>query len=177
MTIKDNIYNYIINSDNINTGLNNIVNNKGLFDDFKQHFYLQILQMNEEKLIKAYLGGYLDWLCIKIILKQWRSKNSSFFYQYKKGNIENDVLDLRDLKNEDVDIIDFDYNKAEKILEEKQEKWIDKQYHMTLFKLYFKEGYNYAEISRMTKIHQNTISTSIERSVDYIKSKIDNDNE
>ncbi len=77
MDLKDKIFNYIINSNRINESIDNIVEDKKYIEDFKQHFYIQMLEMDEEKLKRAYLEGWIDWLCIRVMLNQWRSKNSS----------------------------------------------------------------------------------------------------
>ncbi len=82
MDLKDKIFNYIINSNRINESIDNIVEDKKYIEDFKQHFYIQMLEMDEEKLSRAYLEGWIDWLCIRVMLNQWRSKNSSFYTTY-----------------------------------------------------------------------------------------------
>lgn len=168
MDLKTKIYQYIINSNRINESIYNIVEDKRFLDDFKQHFYIQILEMSEEKLSRAYLEGYLDWLCIRVMLNQWRSKTSSFYFLYRDNNIKY-TDDLKDVKSEDDGTIDFDYTKAEGILNTKDEKWIDKQYHMTLFKLYYKNGHNYRQISELTGININSIAQSINKSIKYLK--------
>ena len=171
MNIKDKIFMYMVGSSRINDSLNNIVTDKKHLEDFKQHFYLQMLEMDQNKLISAYIDGYLDWLCIRVMLNQWRSKTSSFYYQYRDTNVsyQDDLKDVKDEKSTD---IQFDFKIAESILKDKNEKWLDKQYHMTLFRLYFDKGYNYREISQMTGININSVAQSINKSLDYIKKKI-----
>jgi hypothetical protein len=171
MDLRDKILTYIVKSNRLNEAFINIVDDKKFIDDFKQHFYLQILEMDEEKLSRAYLNGYLDWLCIRIMINQWRSTTSSFYFQYKDINIKY-TDELRDIQPEEDDKIDFDYIKAENLLQDKPEKWLDKQYHMTLFKLYYKNGHNYRQISEMTGININSIAQSITKSVKYLKKKI-----
>jgi len=47
MDLKDKIFNYIINSNRINESIDNIVEDKKYIEDFKQHFYIQMLEMDE----------------------------------------------------------------------------------------------------------------------------------
>lgn len=171
MDLKTKIYQYVINSKVINDALVKVVNDPKHFDDFKQHFYLQLLEMDEQKLFRAYLEGYLDILCTRIMWNQWRSKNSSFYFLYKNPKIVYED-DLSNWTITDSETIDFDYSKAEVILNAKEEKWIDKQYHMTLFKLYYKNGHNYRQISELTGININSIAQSINKSIKYLKRKI-----
>lgn len=170
--IKDDIFTYIVNSSRINEAIDNIVDEKKYIIDFKQHFYLQMLEMDGNKLAKAYLNGYIDWLCIRVMLNQWRSKTSSFYYQYRDKSIKYDEL-IDDFKQIDDDKIDFDYKKAEDILKGRNDKFLDRQYHEVLFRLYFEDGYNYREISEMTGININSVAQSINRSIKYIKNKIE----
>jgi hypothetical protein len=171
MRVRDKIFTYIVNSNRINDSINNIVDDKKYLEDFKQHFYLQMLEMDENKIIRAYIDGYLDWLCIRVMLNQWRSKTSSFYYQYRDTNVsyQDDLKDVKDEKSSD---IQFDYKQAECYIRDRNEKWLDKQYHLTLFKLYFDEGHNYRQISEMTGININSVAQSINKSLDYIKKKI-----
>jgi uncharacterized protein YerC len=61
---------------------------------------------------------------------------------------------------------------AEIILNNRKEKWIHKQYHMTLFKLYFKDGHNYKKINELTGVSIGSIAHSVNKSLDYIRKKV-----
>lgn len=171
MDLKDKIFNYIINSNRINESIDNIVEDKKYIEDFKQHFYIQMLEMDEEKLKRAYLDGWIDWLCIRVMLNQWRSKNSSFYTTYKNTNFKylEEGQDFEDKKEVE---IEFNYTMAEVILNNRKEKWIHKQYHMTLFKLYFKDGHNYKKINELTGVSIGSIAHSVNKSLDYIRKKV-----
>lgn len=182
MDIRNNILNYVCNSEKIDRIINNVVDDKRFLDDFKQHFFIQILEMKEDKLLKSYLDGYLDKLCTKIIINQWRSKTSSFYYLFRKrkyyldDKYSDDLYDIEDKVESNDIFLNFKYETFEKILNDRYTKFIDRQYHITLFRLYYKEIYNYRQISEMTNININTIAQSITKSVDYIKNKIKDDN-
>lgn len=170
MTIRNKIFNYIVNSKQIDDSIRNIVKDEKYIDDFRQHFFLQMMEMDDKKLQKAYLEGYLDKLCGRVILNQWNSNSSSFYKNYKSNRI---IYSDNFIDSEDKETIKyFDYENAEKILNAKRESFINKQYYMTLFKMYFHDGYNYRQISDITGINMNSIKYSITTSIKYIKRKL-----
>jgi DNA-directed RNA polymerase specialized sigma24 family protein len=61
---------------------------------------------------------------------------------------------------------------AEDILMMRPERFLNKQYNVTLFKLYYEEGLNYREISELTKINISSVAQSIKGSIKYLKEKM-----
>lgn len=88
---KNQLINLIINSPTINTTLDK-VQPEDLRLDFKQHFYLQLLEKTEEKLLYEYEKGpdCLIKFAAAILKLQLKSNTSSFHKLYRKKQALND---------------------------------------------------------------------------------------
>jgi hypothetical protein len=179
--VREKIIEYIIESPRITQAIRNICPGI-LHDDFQSHFYLQILTMKPEKLIKAYESGYLDFLCIRIMTNQFNSKSSSFFKIYK-GSQAIEIIDwdtaLRYNNIPDDEYIETKEYKLEDVIKDVLPKhkhigtgdWYDYE----LYNLYFYKNLTYQKIEKMTGINFRSVSLSVRKTVKKIKEYI-NDN-
>lgn len=87
-------------------------------DDFKSHFYLQILEHDNIKLNYLFERGALNWFCIAIIKNQ-RGNKSSFWKTYRNSGTYNsgDILDVVDITDW-FEITDETDNEWEELCEE-----------------------------------------------------------
>lgn len=166
------IFEYILISDRINDCLSKIPSKYR--DDFKQHFYTQILYMKESKVIEAYSNGYLDWLCIKVISNQYNSITSSFYKLYKdyrQPSIGSPSLDEIDESNltyveDDVDSqiqTTVSFNTIEKLVNNRH------YYHKQLWYMYYIEEMSYRDIEKQTGINFQSVRSSVLKTNEYIK--------
>ena len=83
---RDDLISIIINSKSINATLKTI-QPTDLRDDFRQHFYLQLLEIAFEKLLAIYNRGgtSLEAYAGGILRFQLKSNNSSFYKIYRKN--------------------------------------------------------------------------------------------
>jgi hypothetical protein len=89
----------------------NITSGNDLRHDLKAELFLILMEMSEAKIIKAHKDGWLHYLCINILKKQWKSKTSPFFKKFRNNKTNEIVGDVV----EDLDF--FDYELLDKILE------------------------------------------------------------
>lgn len=131
---KNKIITELYNSKFIDEMLLNITLGSDLRFDLKQELFLILLEMDKSKIIDAYENNYINYLCINILTKQYRSKNSEFHRKYK-----------RDIPIESVEVADngSDYDESIDELTIDIMKFVDEECNLTdkeLFKMYFKFG-------------------------------------
>jgi len=94
----------------LNEILHNITGGHHLMPDLKTELFLILLELDEKKLIIAYEGKWLLYLCINIIKKMWNSKTSPFFKKYKKIMSSEDIqnwLKINDIEDFDLETFDL----------------------------------------------------------------------
>lgn len=196
---RNKIIEIVMNNKSLNSSISKMVSHHYV-DDFKSHFYLQLLNMDINKLNKAYKQKYLERLCYKVIRNQYFSKSSSFWKLYrnsgfwKEYKIDDDVtyldkeIDIDMLEESNLKIIeiveliidDTTINRStdniiNTIIEDVKDilrhiHWYDAE----LFNLYYIQGYNYSQIENKIGIkHQRHIITkSIKKTLDIVKKNI-----
>lgn len=164
---------YIINSQRINLCINKI-SHPSLRDDFRQHFYQQILEMNPIKLTNAYTNGYLDYLCIRIINNQYNSKSSSFFKHYKSNfNRPHDDIDSIN----DLPYLEDNHSTID-VMEEIMELLKGRHYyHSHLWKMYYLKEMTYKQIEKETQINFQSVRKSVIKTNKWLHKKLNDSNE
>jgi len=196
---RNNVINYIINSYPINEAIYKIYYKDkskiyiDTVDDFKNHFYIQIYEMKEDKLIKAYKEGYLDYLCVRILSNQ-NKNTSSFFKSYRTGigwTDNKEMINSEHLNNLNTsEQFEFSTDSKLSAIEEAIKEIYPMRecigsndwYHYTLYKLYYygteDENGNlsgtltYKKIEEITNINYLTVRTSVMATTEKIKSII-----
>ena len=195
------IIDYVINDKKINDMISKLVSHYYL-DDFKSHFYLQLLEMDIKKLKKAYIKKYINLLCYRVIRNQYLSKSSSFWKIYRNNGFykevrveDNDltylslesnndsvvgIIEEQELNNiEKIDLLinELNLNKESEVIEDiirQINEWLNHRhyYHSELFKMYYFEGMTYKAIEEKTGIYYQTVSYSVKKTLVWIKDKI-----
>lgn len=130
---KNEILDRLYRSEFIEDLLSNITSDHPLKEDLKQHLFLILSEMREDRIIEAYKKRYINYLCINILKKQYHSSNSKFHKYWRKDKSQ--PLDF-DVKFER----DFRYSEDEKKIK-KIKQIVDTKLNVTdreLFKMYFK---------------------------------------
>jgi len=137
------------------------------WEELKSQLIIQLLKMKEEKLMNAYNKNYMEYMCFVICKRivYGRVKGSGTFYMKKKNeSLEEgwgwDIIDDNYNENFYLDDIESEVNK---------EHWYDK----ILFNEYYKEGYNYREISEKYGINIKSISYTINKTKKKIKKRVE----
>jgi len=186
---RDEILIYIFNNKMLNDAINNVVDDK-YKEDFRSHFYLQVSEFEEQKLIDLYNRRVIDWVCLKIITNQWKSTTSTFYKMYRNGGfagdkivrLESEFINSEGDERLETQLEDEEYIEPiddKEVLEEvrvllcnQYEDFLVNQYHSTLFEMYYFDDLTLKEIERLTDIDFNAVSRSVRKTKAYLKTKI-----
>ena len=161
---KNEILEYVLKNKNIEAYIKSLTFD---YQELKSDLIYQLLKIEETKLIGVWNGDYIEYFCFTICkrIKFGNIKDSEFFY--KKQNI--DELTYKEDRQDDVE-----YNSSENLIKVEEEinrlHWYDK----TLFIMYYKQGYNYREISELTGINIKSVFHNINKTKDFLKNKFKN---
>jgi len=84
----------------------NITGGNPLKEDLKSELFLILMEMPENKVIGAWEGKWLNYLCVNILTKQWRSGTSPFHKKYKKFKWEDGEIDGVEEEGFDIELLD-----------------------------------------------------------------------
>lgn len=119
-TTREEVINHIIKATWLEEALRKYFPGKQMRDEFRQEFFLIILQMKEEKLIKYYDNkesrNELRGVCLGIISNQVRSCSSAWHRKYRKRQQQQVEYDVLSFCIED---------EADQILQHKNDKEVD----------------------------------------------------
>lgn len=72
--------------------------------DLIQHVYLTLLEYDANKIVELDENGQINFFIVRIIINQYRSKNSTFYYMFRKFLVQSteisagfDVVDINTL--------------------------------------------------------------------------------
>lgn len=109
----------------------NITGGHYLKEDLKSELFLILMEMPDNKIISAWNNNWLNYLCVNILVKQWKSKNSPFYKKYKKDagvELKIDIIDELD---------EFNYDLLDKVLDIVMNKLplVEKELFMMRYKI------------------------------------------
>ena len=124
-----------------------ITSGNQLKDDLKSELFVILLEMDDNRIIRAWSNKYLNYLCVNILKKQYHSKTSPFHKNFRWSGKVKDVEPYYQSENEykynsplevEVEDIKFPDDVIEKII------WfVDNKLDLVdreLFKIYYKIG-------------------------------------
>lgn len=163
MIEKDKIITDLYSSKEIDDIINNITKGDTLAQDLKSELFYILCSMSYDKLKAAKDGGYLIYLCINILKKQYNSSTSPFHKKYR--NYNHNLEYNEEIQNESLTDVNLDFenmvlSEVNKVLETLN--YIDRE----LFKIYYKmdEYDRWIGSKRDTNCEKNISSTrKIER--------------
>jgi hypothetical protein len=128
---KNLILDKLFRSNLIDDILWNITGGHYLKEDLKSELFLILMEMSDQKIIAAHKNNWINYLCINILLKQWKSKKSAFYKKYKKYEgveLKWDIMDENDI---------FDYELLDKVLDIVENKlpFVEKELFMMRYKI------------------------------------------
>jgi len=153
------------------TLLNITKNDYDLVDDLLHEVI--IIFMEHPKAQELIDKGQAKWFFIRITLNQYRSSTSSFYRDYKKKNLvleEDWIIPADDEYDIDEDII---IEKMLNSIEDMLKSNIPTEKHYALIMMvYFSNGHNFAECSRILNIPRTTIRRQFYEGVKIVWDKI-----
>ena len=128
---------------------------------------------DKEKIIKIIEQKKLTFYFIRILINQYHSKTSPYYYKYKKFN---ELMNNMD----GINIYSKEATSKERIkqleLNEERLQWIEQKlkglawFDVEVFKIYYREGFSLNSMSKATKINRSTLGKSIRFIKNYLKS-------
>lgn len=88
----------------------NITGGNALREELKSELFLILMEMSETKIKAAHTGKWLNYLCVNILTKQWKSSTSPFykkFKSFKTNELASNII---------VDEWEFDYETLDRVL-------------------------------------------------------------
>lgn len=140
-------------------------------DELKSELVMQLYKTDLKKLQDWKDRNVLEYCCItilkRILMGTNVSKESIFYFGNKEYTTPNENINIADQK---------DYNNHQRMEEiddiVERLHWYDK----TLFRLFYKQGYNLREISELTDINLKSVHYSISKTRKKIKDEINGNN-
>ena len=82
----------------VETAIANIAKtNSDVLNDLSQNIYLDLLEKDEQKIVKLYEDNQIRFFVVRMILNNLFSKNSPFYQTFKKNaNLTVDIDNLKD---------------------------------------------------------------------------------
>lgn len=82
----------------VETAIANIAKtNSDVLNDLSQNIYLDLLQKDEQKIVKLYESNQIRFFVVRMILNNLFSKNSPFYQVFRKNT--NTTVNIDDLKD------------------------------------------------------------------------------
>lgn len=136
-----------------------------LVNDFIQD--IVIIFLGHPKSLQAIERGEARWFIVRIAMNQWRSKTSTFHYQYR--------LRYTDMVDKELQA-DEPYDPEQDLLLEllmisldEMSRVSDYRYEYFMIMLYYSSGCNFSEVERRTKIPRTTVSSVYYRGMEKLR--------
>ena len=129
----------------------------------------ELYKCDQNKINEIIDNGDMRWYIIRIMLNQYHSKTSRYYYKYRKfyeyhvtGIIEAITPDNVEVNIEDKKIVEKKLAWIEEKL--KDLYWFDAE----VFRIYYREGFSLNEMQKETKINRNTLHKAISNVKNYL---------
>lgn len=175
---KQEVYNYIIADKVYDEILKKYAKRKVIRDELRQHIWLQIGNISDEKLIDAWNKRYFTYLYVAILKGQVVTNDSKWHNNFRQHIVE---------FSED-NVTDFEVDYESKLIEEetRREKEIKLSYidealkyllkinphYLTeaeLFRMYYQDKLSYGQISKKTNIPKVSVYDYVQSAKTLIK--------
>lgn len=95
---KNEVISVIAKEKMVETAIANIAKtNSDVLNDLSQEIYLDLLEKDEQKIVKLYETNQIRFFVVRMILNNLFSKNSPFYQTFKKNaNLTVDIDNLKD---------------------------------------------------------------------------------
>ena len=134
------------------------------------HFVIEELyKCDQDRINEIIEKKQMTFYIVRVILNQYNSKTSRYYYKYKKY-YEYQTTRIIECLSPDTS---KDNTKKKEEVEERLE-WIEEKlkdlywFDAEVFRIYYKEGFSLSEMQRATKINKNTLYKAIRNVKNYL---------
>lgn len=129
-----------------------------LADELLHYTIDEFLKKDDVETIVQSGGG--RWYCVAVMMRQWRSSSSPFYFTYRQPTVNIEEADH--VLDEGEDLTEF----AEKTREQLQKlPWYDRM----LFETYLNDSHTVSSLARATGIPRTSVSLTLNRVRKHVK--------
>lgn len=146
----------------------NITSGKGN-DDLFSFVIEELYKCDQDRIDEIIKNGDMRWYIIRIMVNQYHSKTSRYYYKYKKYYEYHTTTTIECLSADNTQ-----YNIKEKQEVEERLEWIEEKlkdlywFDAEVFKIYYREGFSLNQMQKETKINRNTLHKAITNVKNYL---------
>jgi DNA-directed RNA polymerase specialized sigma24 family protein len=145
----------------------NITNGKG--EDLLSFVIEEIYKCDQIRLREIIERGQMTFYIVRIMLNQYHSKTSRYYYKYKKYYEYHTCTTIENITADNTEYTIKDKKEVEQKLEWIEEKlkdlyWFDAE----IFRIYYREGFSLNQMAKETKISRATIYKAVKNVKNYL---------
>ena len=145
----------------------NITNGKG--EDLLSFVIEEIYKCDQIRLREIIERGQMTFYIVRIMLNQYHSKTSRYYYKYKKYYEYHTTTTIESITADNTEYTIKDKKEVEQKLEWIEEKlkdlyWFDAE----IFRIYYREGFSLNQMAKETKISRATIYKAVKNVKNYL---------
>jgi DNA-directed RNA polymerase specialized sigma24 family protein len=146
----------------------NITSGKGN-DDLFSFVIEELYKCDQDRIDEIIKNGDMRWYIIRIMVNQYHSKTSRYYYKYKKYYEYHTTTTIECLSADNTQ-----YTIKDKELVEERLEWIEEKlkdlywFDAEVFKIYYREGFSLNQMQKETKINRNTLHKAITNVKKYL---------
>jgi|TARA_R100000781_G_C4052248_1_gene118058 DNA-directed RNA polymerase specialized sigma24 family protein len=145
----------------------NITNGKG--EDLLSFVIEELYKCDQQRLKEIILEKKMTFYVIRIMLNQYNSKTSRYYYKYKKYYEYHTTTTIESITADNTEYSIKDKKEVEQKLEWIEHKlkdlyWFDAE----IFRIYYREGFSLNQMAKETKISRATIYKAIKNVKNYL---------
>ena len=146
----------------------NITSGKGN-DDLFSFVIEELYKCDQDRIDEIIKNGDMRWYIIRIMVNQYHSKTSRYYYKYKKYYEYHTTTTIECLSADNTQ-----YNIKQKQEVEERLEWIEEKlkdlywFDAEVFKIYYREGFSLNQMQKETKINRNTLHKAITNVKKYL---------
>jgi DNA-directed RNA polymerase specialized sigma24 family protein len=145
----------------------NITNGKG--EDLLSFVIEELYKCDQQRLQEIILENKMTFYVIRIMLNQYNSKTSRYYYKYKKYYEYHTTTTIESITADNTEYSIKDKKEVEQKLEWIEHKlkdlyWFDAE----IFRIYYREGFSLNQMAKETKISRATLYKAIKNVKNYL---------
>lgn len=146
----------------------NITSGKGN-DDLFSFVIEELYKCKQDRIKEIIKNGDMRWYIIRIMVNQFHSKTSRYYYKYKKYYEYHTTTTIECLSADNTE-----YNIKEKQEVEDRLEWVEEKlkdlywFDAEVFRIYYAENHSLNSMQKATKINRNTLHKAITNVKKYL---------
>ena len=160
---------YLIdNYDKLKDIAHNIAGEKSK-DDLLSFVIEELYKCDQDRLDEIIKNGNIRWYLIRIMVNQYHSKTSRYYYKYNKYYEYHTTTTIESITQDNTE-----YNIKDKEIAEERLEWIEEKlqdlywFDAECFRIYYREEHSLNTMSKATKISRATIYKAITNVKNYL---------